>query len=285
MNTSAIPQELLEAELFGHTRGAFSGAVQPRKGLLTEADGSTLLLDEIGDMPVGLQAKLLRVLQFGDVRPVGSDRAHHVDVRLIAATHRDIPALVKEGRFREDLYYRLNVLPVVVPPLRDHREDIAALAAHFLAEARGRTPLSPVRSIAEDALRLMTEASWRGNVRELASCIERAVVFGVDEKIDASQLSLVPNAAPALGWTIPSDSPCTLRQLSRAYTVWVLARTGGNKERAAEILGIDLSTLYRWLRAERPDDHPTRVNGEATSGGEVSAPAHGASARSQSPLQ
>ena len=153
VNTSAIPQELLEGEIFGHTRGAFTGAVQARKGLLTEADGGTLLLDEIGDMPFGLQAKLLRVLQFGDVRPVGSDRAHHVDVRLIASTHGDLPALVKEGRFREDLYYRLNVLPVLVPPLREHPEDIPALAAHFLAEARERTPLSPVRSIGSDALR------------------------------------------------------------------------------------------------------------------------------------
>jgi two-component system response regulator HydG len=248
VNTSAVPQELLEAEIFGHVRGAFTGAVQPRKGLLTEADGGTLLLDEIGDMPFGLQAKLLRVLQFGDVRPVGSDRTHHVDVRVIAATHRDLPALVKEGRFREDLYYRLNVLPVFVPPLRDRPEDIPALAAHFLAEARQRAPLSPVRAIGQDALRMLSESSWPGNVRELASSIERAVVFGVDETIDSKQLSLVPNAAPVRGWPFPSDAPWTLRRLSRAYADWVLTETGRDKERAAEILGIDLSTLYRWLR-------------------------------------
>jgi DNA-binding NtrC family response regulator len=262
VNISAIPQELLESEIFGHTRGAFNGAAQARKGLLTEADGGTLLLDEIGD-----------------VRPVGSDRAHHVDVRVIAATHRDLPVLVSEGRFREDLYYRLNVLPVVVPPLRDHREDIPALAAHFLAEARQRAPQSPVRSIGEDALRLLTEASWRGNVRELASCIERAVVFGTDERIDARHLSLVPNAAPALGWSFPSDSPCTLQQLSRAYTEWVLTRTDGNRGRTAEILGIDLSTLYRWLRAEQPGESRKGVRGKASRGGEETWPARDVSKR------
>ena len=189
MNTSAIPHELLESEIFGHVRGGFTGAVQARKGLLTEADGGTLLLDEIGDMPIGLQAKLLRVLQFGDVRPVGGDRAHQVDVRVIAATHRDLPALVREGRFREDLYFRLNVLPVFVPPLRDRREDIPALVAHLLAEARQRAPNSPVRSIGPEALRALTQAPWPGNVRELASVIERAVVFGADEIDPAGRVS------------------------------------------------------------------------------------------------
>jgi two-component system, NtrC family, response regulator HydG len=252
VNTSAIPQELLEGDLFGHARGAFTGAAQPRKGLLTEADGGTLLLDEIGDMSFASQAKLLRVLQFGDVRPLGSDREHRVDVRVIAATHRDLPALVKEGKFRQDLYYRLDVLPVFVPPLRDRREDIPALAAHFLAEASERAPQSPVRSIGHDALRALTESSWPGNVRELASAIERAVVFGVDEMIDVKQLASVPKDAPAQTWPFPSHAPWTLRRLSRAYTEWVLAETDGNKERAAAILGIDLSTLYRRRRA-RPE--------------------------------
>jgi two-component system response regulator HydG len=256
VNMSAIPKELLEGELFGHVRGAFTGAAQLRKGLFTEADGGTLLLDEIGDLTFDLQAKLLRVLQFGDVRPVGSDRAHHVDVRVIAATHRNLTALVKEGRFREDLFYRLDVLSVSVPPLRDHREDIPALAAYFLAEACQRAPQSPVRSIGPEALRLLADASWPGNVRELASSIERAVVFGVDEMIDANQLSTVrsivrtqESGAPTQAWPFPSHEPWTLRRLSRAYAEWVLAETGGNKERAAEILGIDLSTLYRWQRA------------------------------------
>jgi two-component system response regulator HydG len=249
VNMSAIPQDLMEAELFGHVRGAFTGASQPRKGLFMEADGGTLLLDEIGDMSFALQSKLLRVLQFGDVRPVGSERTHHVDVRVIAATHRNLEALLTEGRFREDLYFRLNVLPVFVPPLRDHREDIPALAAYFLAEACQRAPLSPVRSIGPDALRMLSEASWPGNVRELASSVERAVVFGVDEMIDSNQLSPVRSGAPTSAWPFPSDAPWTLRKLSRTYADWVLAETGGNKERAAEILGIDLSTLYRWLRS------------------------------------
>jgi two-component system response regulator HydG len=249
VNTSAIPQDLLEAEIFGHMRGAFTGASQPRKGLFSEADGGTLLLDEIGDMSFGLQSKLLRVLQSGDVRPVGSERTHHVDVRVIASTHQDLPALVSKGRFREDLYFRLDVLPVFVPPLRDHREDIPALAAHFLAEACRRAPQSPVRSIGPDALRVLSDAPWPGNVRELASSIERAVVFGVDEMIDANQLSSVRSGAPTQSWPFPSHAPWTLRRLSRSYADWVLAETGGNKERAAEILGIDLSTLYRWLRA------------------------------------
>jgi two-component system response regulator HydG len=253
VNTSAIPEPLLEGEVFGHVRGAFTGALQSRRGLLTEADGGTLLLDEIGDMPVGLQAKLLRVLQFGDVRPVGSDRTHSVDVRVIASTHRDLPVLVREGRFREDLYFRLNVLPVFVPALRDRREDIPALAAHFLDMARERAPHSPVRSIGAEALRALTEAQWPGNVRELASVIERAVVFGQDERVTPDSLPDKPGATvgPMLAWPFPSQAPWTLRHLSRVYTDWVLLQTGGNKERAAAILGIDLSTLYRWQRGRR----------------------------------
>jgi two-component system response regulator HydG len=174
-----------------------------------------------------------------------------VDVRVIAATHRDLPALVKEGRFREDLFFRLDVLPVFVPPLRDRREDIPALAAYFLAQASQRAPESPVRSIGPDALRMLSDAPWPGNVRELASSIERAVVFGVDEMIDLNQLSAVPSCPATRAWPFSNDAPWTLRRLSRTYAEWVLAEAGGNKERAAEILGIDLSTLYRWQRAEK----------------------------------
>jgi two-component system, NtrC family, response regulator HydG len=255
VNTSAIPSDLLESEIFGHVRGGFTGAIQSRKGLLAEADGGTLLLDEIGDMPAALQAKLLRVLQFGDVRPVGSDRGRQVDVRVIAATHRDLPSFVREGRFREDLYFRLNVLPVFVPPLRDRREDIPALVAHLLAEARRRAPDSPVRSMSPEALVVLTQAPWPGNVRELASVIERAVVFGADEVIRPEGLASLAAAAPvvaavpALPWSFSSQAPATLRDMNREYTAWVLAQTGGNKEQAAQILGVDLSTLYRWQRA------------------------------------
>jgi DNA-binding NtrC family response regulator len=253
VNTSAIPRELLEGELFGHVRGGFTGAVAARKGLFTEADGGTLLLDEIGDMSFDLQAKLLRVVQFGDIRPVGGDRVHHVDVRILASTHRDLPALVKAGAFREDLYFRLAVLSVPVPPLRDRREDIPALAAYFLAEACRRAPRSPVRSIGREALDVMTRSPWPGNVRELASCIERAVVFGVDEMVDSRQLGSL-DAGPSSTsdpWPAPDGAPWTLRRLSNAYTESVLAACGGNKEQAAQTLGIDLSTLYRWQRAQK----------------------------------
>jgi two-component system response regulator HydG len=249
VNTSALPETLLEGEIFGHVRGAFTSAIQARRGLMTEADGGTLLLDEIGDMPLGLQAKLLRVLQFGEVRPLGSDRAHAVDVRVIAATHRDLAALVREGGFREDLYYRLNVLPVVVPPLRDRREDIPSLVAHFLAEARQRAPHSPVREVSAEALRVLTEAPWPGNVRELASAIERAVVFGTRAMVPAEALRQETPADSGVPWSFRDEEPWTLRRLSRAYTEWVLGQTAGNKERAAAILGIDLSTLYRWQRS------------------------------------
>jgi two-component system response regulator HydG len=253
VNTSAVQGDLFESEVFGHVRGAFTGAAQSRKGLLTEADGGTLLLDEIGDMPMSMQSKLLRVLQFGEVRPVGSDRVHFVDVRIIAATHRDLPALVREGRFREDLYFRLNVLPVFVPPLRDRREDIPVLVEHFLAEARQRAPRSPVRAVDDEGMRALVAAPWAGNVRELASAIERAVVFSSDETLGPQHLKAVapgPTREVAVPWLGAShDPPWTLKHLNDAYTEWVLGQTGGDKQRSAEILGIDLSTLYRWQRA------------------------------------
>jgi two-component system, NtrC family, response regulator HydG len=248
VNTSAIPESLLESEIFGYVRGAFTGATQSRKGLLTESDGGTLLLDEIGDMPFGLQAKLLRVLQFGEVRPIGSDRVHRTDVRVIASTHRDLEELVRAGRFREDLYFRLNVLPLHVPPLRERREDIPALVAHFLAEARQRARHSPVRAVGFEALQALTQAPWPGNVRELASVIERAVVFGAGETVTTRSLPTALWAEPARALPSFRGAPWTLRDLSRAYTDWVLLHAGGNKEQAAAILGIDLSTLYRWQR-------------------------------------
>ncbi len=256
VNTSAIPAELLEAEILGHVRGGFTGATQARKGLLTEASGGTLLLDEIGDMPLALQAKLLRVIQFGEVRPVGSDRAHTVDVRIVAATHRALPKLVRDGKFREDLYFRLNVLPIVVPSLRERREDIPALAAHLLAQARVRSPDSPVRSLDPSALEALAAAPWPGNVRELASVIERLVVFERDETIEARHLAFLANrpreTAPTLPLSgVPAESLWTLKRLTQVYTEQVLAKTGGDKARAAEILDVDLSTLYRWERAKR----------------------------------
>lgn len=245
VNVAAIPTELLEGEIFGHARGAFTGAIQARRGLLTEAEGGTIVLDEIGDISVPFQAKLLRVIQFGDVRPVGSDRTHHVDARIVASTHRDLPALIADGKFREDLYYRLNVLTVRVPPLRERRDDIPALAEHLLRLARSRTPASPVQTIGADAMRSLASREWPGNVRELASCIERAVVFGVDEKLDV--VGSVPCAA-GRSTSFVLEAPLSLRRMIHEYVGWVLQRTRGNKQRAAELLEVDMSTLYRWRK-------------------------------------
>jgi two-component system, NtrC family, response regulator HydG len=252
VNAAAIPEHLLESELFGHVRGAFSGATHPRRGLLTEADHGTILLDEIGDMPLGLQAKLLRVVQFGEVRAIGSDRPHIVDVRFLAATHRNLKALAAEGRFRSDLYYRLSVLELKVPALRDRRSEIPALVTHFLARARERKPDSPVRAIDPSALRLLAHAPWPGNIRELASTVERLVVLGHKSVITPDDLELACfEAAPA-----PQEDPLsrareglwTLDRLNHDYVDWVLSHAKGDKLEAARILGINISTLYRWLR-------------------------------------
>ncbi len=246
VNVSAIPESLLESELFGHVRGAFTGANVARRGLVLEAHRGTLFLDEIGDMPIGLQAKLLRVLQSGRVRAVGSDAECSVDVRIVTATHRDLPALVKAGLFRDDLYFRIHVLPLLVPPLRARRSDIGILADGFLESARARMPESPVRELGDDARRILYAANWPGNVRELESVMERLVVFGDDATIGPADLAFLE---------LPPETPSedgglvSLRKLSERHVARVLAATGGDKRRSAEILGIDLSTLYRWQRA------------------------------------
>jgi two-component system response regulator HydG len=259
VNAAAIPEALLESEMFGHTRGAFTGATQAHRGMLVEADGGTLLLDEIGDMPFGLQSKLLRVLQTGEIRAVGGDRIQHVDVRVVAATHRKLPELVKQGRFREDLFYRLNVLSVSVPPLRARKADIPELAALFLARARERAPRSRVTSMSPELVRLLSEGSWPGNVRELESAIERLVVLSLTEVLEPRHLALVddelvrrPSGPPAR--TAAGESPvlCGIDELVRRHVDAVLAHTDGNRARAAAILGINLSTLYRWQQKWRP---------------------------------
>jgi two-component system, NtrC family, response regulator HydG len=257
VNTAAIPEHLLESELFGHVRGAFSGATQARRGLLSEADHGTVLLDEIGDMPLGLQAKLLRVIQFGEVRAIGSDRSHFVDVRFLAATHRNLKAWAEEGKFRSDLYYRLSVLELTVPALRDRRSEIPALVTHFLARARERKPDSPVRVLSPGALRVLADAPWPGNVRELASTIERLVVLGQAAVVSCADLELAGQSSVAPG-TGGGDSlqqaregSWTLDQLNQHYVDWTLAQVGGDKAEAARVLGINISTLYRWLR-KRP---------------------------------
>jgi two-component system response regulator HydG len=246
VNCAALPEALLESELFGHARGAFTGATQPRRGLFVEADGGTLLLDEIGDMPMGLQAKLLRILESGEIRPVGSDSTRRLDVRVLAATHRVLEDLVGEGKFREDLYYRLKVIPIRLPSLRDRREDVPLLVEHFLARVRARVPHSPVEKLSPAALGAFLEHAWPGNVREVEHVIENLIVTGSGPVIEEAEVRAQLAGPTSLH---PLDRAkrqlLSLRELEQLYIAWVLERTDGNKTRASEILGIDPSTLYR----------------------------------------
>ena len=253
VNCSAVSGTLLESELFGHVKGAFTGATGPRRGLFVEADGGTLFLDEIGDMAVELQARLLRVLQDGMVRPVGADLARPTDVRIVAATHQDLEKNITTGSFRADLFYRLNVVRVEVPPLRDRSEDIAPLAEHFLARARQRSPHLRVSGFSAEALSTLERFSWPGNVRELENAVERLCLFASGERISEEEARAELPASP-VGPQLVSEGTAarwTLRRLEEEYINAVLAECGGNKSRAAEFLGIDVSTLHRRERAKQ----------------------------------
>jgi two-component system, NtrC family, response regulator HydG len=247
VNCTAIPNALLESELFGHVKGSFTGATTPRRGLFLEADGGTLFLDEIGDMAPELQAKLLRVLEDGEVRAVGADASRKVDVRVVAATHQDLDARVREGRFRQDLFYRLNVVPLRVPPLRERREDIPLLVEHFVAQSRKRNPRASLAGFTPEALAALAAAPWPGNVRELENLVERLAVVTVREQVDLPTLQLhVPDvAAEAHPLSRAQAKLIPLRQLEGEYIAFVVAQCGGNKTKAAEILGIDVSTIHR----------------------------------------
>jgi two-component system response regulator HydG len=247
VNCTALPETLLESELFGHTRGAFSGATGPRRGLFVEADGGTLFLDEIGDMPPALQAKLLRVLQDGDVRPVGSDTLRRVDVRVIAATNQNLDRRVQAGQFRSDLFFRLDVVNIHVPPLRERREDVPDLVQWFLTRARRRNPAAKARCVSTAVVDRLASHSWPGNVRELENLVERLVILAPEEEIgpadiDALAPSVLAGPSPL---AVAQEKLQTIRELEDAYIAWVVARCGGNKTRAAEILGIDVSTIHR----------------------------------------
>jgi two-component system response regulator AtoC len=248
VNCAAIPENLLESELFGHAKGAFTGADRARRGLFVEADTGTLFLDEIGELPPSLQAKLLRALQEEEVRPVGESKPRRVDVRVIAATARDLERDVAAGAFREDLFYRLNVLRVAVPPLRERREDIPLLVDHFLAhfrEALGR----PLRAIADDALDALVRYRWPGNVRELENVMERAAILCTGERIGLSDLPASVVEAPA-GPSEPGDH--SLRRARRAAEFEAirraLAATDGNRTRAARLLEISHRALLYKLK-------------------------------------
>lgn len=247
VNCTALPESLLESELYGHARGAFTGATSARRGLFVEADGGTLFLDEIGDMAPSLQSKLLRTIEDGEVRAVGSDAVRKVDVRLIAATHQNLEERVQKGLFRADLFYRLNVVSLPVPNLRSRAEDIPLLVERFLAKARERNPSSPVARFSPQLIARLTASPWVGNVRELENVVERLVIMAGTEVVDAAALeAYAPNVlADASPFALAKDNILPLRQLEDEYITWVLGRCGGNKTRAADLLGIDASTIYR----------------------------------------
>ena len=246
INCGALPESLLESELFGHVKGSFTGAVKDKDGLLVAAAGGTFFLDEIGEMSPATQVKLLRAIQEREVIPVGSTQAVDVDVRIIAATNRDLEEEINRGAFRSDLYYRLNVIQLHLPPLREREEDIPILAKHFLRRAagEGEEPFT----LSDDAMKLLTEYDWPGNVRELENALERAVVVSPARTIEAAALPERVREAPPPR-VVRSEAPAnpTMEVIERAYILWVLESEGGNKTRAAEVLGIDPSTLYRKL--------------------------------------
>lgn len=257
ISCAALPETLLESELFGHVRGSFTGAVKDKRGLIEAGQGGTFFLDEVAEMSAALQVKLLRALQEREVVPVGATEPVPVDVRVIAATNRDLEHEMRRGGFRTDLYYRLNVISLHLPPLRERVDDIRLLSDHFLERfarerlngATGAPAAADERlRLSDDGLQALERYSWPGNVRELENALERAVVLSTGEVIDAGALPAAvtePSSAPLVSDAPPSNP--TLEIIERAYILWVLQAEGGNKARAAEVLGIDPSTLYRKL--------------------------------------
>jgi two-component system response regulator HydG len=249
VNCAALPEPLLESELFGHVKGAFTGAVVDRPGLFAEAEHGTLLLDEIAEMSPAVQAKLLHVLEANRIRPIGGSGERAVDVRVLAATHRDLRQRVADGAFREDLLYRLEIVPLEVPPLRARRADIPLFVDHFLADARTRHPSSRVAAFSRDALARLLDHSWPGNVRELAHVIERCVLLvdgpTVTEGDLPQQVREPAQVAPSFAGELVA-----MRELQKRYARWALDQLGGHKARTAAKLDVDIKTLNRLLAAE-----------------------------------
>ena len=245
VDCSGLVPTLIESELFGYVKGAFTGALQSRSGLLETANGGTVFLDEIGDLPVDLQAKLLRALQEREIRPVGATERVHIDVRVVAATHRDLETAIRTGAFRQDLYFRLNVVQLKLPPLRERKGDIPLLVNSFLEKFGD--PQQPPRTISEDAMRRLVAYDWPGNVRELENAIERAVALGSGPILHLADLPT--NLQHASGETLPdTDELVPLEELERRAIVRALRETGGDKLAAARLLGIGKTTLYRKLK-------------------------------------
>lgn len=246
VNVAALPADLLESELFGHGKGAFTGATAARRGLFEEADGGTLFLDEIAEMPLSLQAKVLRALQDGEVRRVGENRSFAVDVRIVCATHRDLAERVREGLFREDLYFRLKVLTLKVPPLRERRQDILPLARQFLAEHK-----RDLHGFAPDAEALLVAYAWPGNVRELQSAVLHGAALATGVRVTAADLPdeiLFSSTAVTSRGHGASEGLQTLAEVERQHILRVLDACDGSQVEAARVLGIGRNTLWRKLR-------------------------------------
>jgi DNA-binding NtrC family response regulator len=250
INCGALPESLLESELFGHMKGSFTGAVRDKQGLMAAARGGTFFLDEVAEMSAALQVKFLRALQEREVVPVGATEPVKIDVRIVAATNRDLEKEIRGGTFRSDLYYRLNVITLHIPPLRERMDDIPLLAEHFLARlhaTRGNGN-GGARRLSEGGLAVLQSYDWPGNVRELENALERAAILSTTDEIAPEALPRPirePAARPLVADRAPPNP--TLELVERAYILWVLENEGGNKARAAEVLGIDPSTLYRKL--------------------------------------
>jgi two-component system response regulator HydG len=247
VNCAALPEALLESELFGHLRGAFTGAGQDKRGLFEEADGGTLLLDEIGELPLQLQGKLLHALETGTVRPVGATRERRVDVRLLAATHRDLRELVASHAFREDLYFRLDVVPIELPPLRRRPEDVPLLLEHFFQQALQRHPGAAVKAIAPEALAALRRYSWPGNVRELQHLMERLVLLGQGPLVRPEELPPAVRAPDATLGSLFTDEVLPFDEVRRRYARWALEQFGGHRGRTAAALDVSPKTLSAWL--------------------------------------
>ncbi|HEX8734221.1 MAG TPA: sigma-54 dependent transcriptional regulator [Pyrinomonadaceae bacterium] len=248
VNCGALPESLLESELFGHTKGAFTDAKADKKGLFRTAEGGTLFLDEIGEIPVSLQVKLLRALQEHEVTPIGSSVPVKFDARIIAATNRNLEEEVARGNFRDDLFYRLNVIEIYLPPLRERREDIPLLAKHFVARI-AREQNAQEKTINKEAMSALVSYNWQGNIRELQNAVERAFILSGEEIMPENlPPKIVAHSQNAFEMRDAAGFRPTLEEMERRYILEVLASAGEDKTEAANILGIDLSTLYRKLK-------------------------------------
>jgi DNA-binding NtrC family response regulator len=249
IDCASLVETLMESELFGHVRGAFTGAHSAKKGLLEEADGGTLFLDEVSNLNLSMQTKLLRFLQEHEIKHVGGTESIRVDVRVIAATNQPLESAVKDGKFREDLYDRLNVVSITLPPLRERKDDIPLLANHFLQKFSEENH-KEISHISPEALEILLQYSWPGNVRELEHTLERAVILSTHPIILPEDLPRKMFEETRAAEILPTEKSLSLRQVEKRYVLKVLEETGGNKKKASEILGIDRTTLYRILEKE-----------------------------------